>query len=110
VSSLHVGCLPLPLLSVNVDCQMESLRQAAQNKLNESERAKERLEADNVELYSKLRFHQGGGGNDPVCLYLDLSSQSVSFLSVSLRGPDEQDMISRRGQATPIFITNMNKS
>jgi hypothetical protein len=56
---------------------MESLRQAAQNKLNDTERAKEKLEADNVELYSKLRFFQGGGGSDPV------SPSSVSYSAVA---------------------------
>jgi hypothetical protein len=67
---------------------MESLRQAAQNKLNDTERAKEKLEADNVELYSKLRFFQGGGGSDPVspsCLIL-CSADSVSLLLEDWKG------------------------
>lgn len=55
-SSLSLSPLPLLVhLHPRLTLKMESLRQATQNKLTESERIREKLEADNVELYTKLR-------------------------------------------------------
>ena len=44
---------------------MESLRQVLQNKLSESESKCQKLEGDNIELYTKLKYLQSNQNPDP---------------------------------------------
>ena len=101
---------------------MESLRQATQNKLQESERTRERLEADNIELYTKLRssplpclhvsYHSScryfQGGNDQQVRLLDEDTLNLfSSLHSVLSDLQLRDMILRQEEAPQVAIMSV---
>lgn len=62
---------------------MESLRQVIQNKLTESESKCQKLEADNVELYTKIKYLQSNQSLDYHSFNQVIQLFNLTFLRIS---------------------------